>query len=64
MPATVSKGFGETWCLDRRSVILLVPSVVARLDCNVLINPAHPEFSRIQTSLHQLVYWDGRLFGA
>ncbi|RWP49005.1 RES domain-containing protein, partial [Mesorhizobium sp.] len=38
MPATVSKGFGETWCLDRRSVILLVPSVVARLDCNVLIN--------------------------
>jgi RES domain-containing protein len=64
MPATVSKGFGETWCLERRSVILLVPSVVARLDCNVLINPAHPEFSRIQTSLHQPVYWDRRLFGA
>ncbi|PRD43723.1 hypothetical protein C5748_10795 [Phyllobacterium phragmitis] len=63
MPATVTKDFGETWCLDRRSLILLVPSVVARLDRNVLINPAHPEFGAIQTTLHQPVYWDRRLFG-
>lgn len=64
MPATVSKEFGETWCLQRRSAILLVPSVVARLDHNVLINPLHPEFRDIQASLHQPVYWDRRLFGA
>ncbi|APO72107.1 RES domain-containing protein (plasmid) [Rhizobium gallicum] len=32
MPATVSKKFGEQWCLERRSAILLVPSVVARHD--------------------------------
>jgi RES domain-containing protein len=63
MPATVSKSFGEEWCRDRRSVVLLVPSVVARVDSNVLINPAHPEFSRIETSLHEPVYWDRRLFG-
>ncbi|SFL11516.1 hypothetical protein SAMN04488498_13422 [Mesorhizobium albiziae] len=63
MPATVSKEFGETWCFERRSVVLLVPSVVARVDRNVLINPAHPEFSVIQASLHQPVYWDRRLFG-
>ena len=42
MPATVSKAFGERWCAEKRSVILMVPSVVARLDSNVLINPAHP----------------------
>lgn len=64
MPAAVSKKFGEKWCLDRRSLVLLVPSVVARLDLNVLINPAHPEFPRISASLHQPVYWDRRLFGA
>ncbi|SCW64144.1 RES domain-containing protein [Rhizobium mongolense subsp. loessense] len=58
MPATVSKKFGEQWCLERRSTILLVPSVVARLD------PAHPEFPQIRASLHQPVYWDRRLFGA
>jgi RES domain-containing protein len=64
MPATVSKRFGEAWCRERRSLILLVPSVVARLDRNVLINSAHPEFSRLETSLHEPVYWDRRLFGA
>jgi RES domain-containing protein len=63
MPATVSKDFGERWCFDKRSVILIVPSVVARLDSNVLINPAHPEFSAITASLHQPVYWNRRLFG-
>jgi RES domain-containing protein len=64
MPATVSKRFGEDWCRERRSAVLLVPSVVARVDLNVLINPAHPEFPRLETSLHEPVYWDRRLFGA
>jgi RES domain-containing protein len=64
MPATVSKEFGEAWCLERRSVALLVPSVIARVDRNVLINPARPEFSAIEASLHQPVFWDRRLFEA
>ncbi|MGB3834957.1 MAG: RES family NAD+ phosphorylase [Mesorhizobium sp.] len=64
MPAAASKLFGERWCLERRSLVLLVPSVVARLDANVLINPAHGEFRGIETSLHQPVHWDRRLFGA
>lgn len=62
MPATMSKHYGETWCRERRSAILLVPSVVARLDRNILINPAHPEFPQIETSLHEPVFWDRRLF--
>jgi len=64
MPATASREFGEAWCVQRRSLILLVPSVVARLDRNVLINPAHPEFPTIAVSLHRPVYWDRRLFGS
>lgn len=64
LPATVSRDFGERWCAERRSVILLVPSVVARVDENVLINPAHPEFPAIETGLHEPVFWDRRLFGA
>lgn len=64
MPATVSRAFGSAWCIERRSLVLLVPSVVARVDRNVLINPAHPEFSTIEVSLHKPVYWDRRLFGA
>jgi RES domain-containing protein len=63
MPANVSKAFGERWYQEKRSAILLVPSVVARVDNNILINPAHPEFPSITTSLHQPVFWDRRLFG-
>ncbi|MEI5668493.1 RES family NAD+ phosphorylase [Bosea sp. CCNWLW174] len=64
MPATASKEFGAQWCQQRRSAILIVPSVVARLNRNVLINPAHSEFGTITASLHEPVYWDRRLFGS
>lgn len=63
MPATVSKSYGERWVQERRSAILLVPSVIAHVERNVLINPNHPEFGAIEASLHEPVYWDGRLFG-
>ena len=58
----VSQGYGEAWHMSRRSLLLLVPSVVARMELNVLINPEHPEFPRITHSLHQPVWWDRRLF--
>ncbi|GHE62468.1 hypothetical protein GCM10019059_22520 [Camelimonas fluminis] len=61
-PPTVSKAFGDTWSKERRSLILIVPSVVARIDRNILINPAHPDFGKIETGLHVPVYWDQRLF--
>jgi RES domain-containing protein len=43
MPATVSTLFGEKWCGEKRSLILIVPSVVARIERNILINPNHPD---------------------
>ena len=61
---TASRGYGEAWQRSCQSLLLLVPSVVARMELNVLINPEHPEFSRIAYSLHQRVWWDRRLFGA
>ena len=51
-------------CRKTRALILIVPSVVARLDNNILINPAHPEFRSVEASLHQPVFWDRRLFGS
>jgi len=64
MPAVASKTYGERWFQQKRSAILIVPSVVARVDRNVLINPTHPEFRLVEASLHEPVYWDRRLFGA
>lgn len=57
-----SKPYGEAWQQQKRSLLLIVPSVVARLENNILINPEHPEFPQITTSLHQPVWWDQRLF--
>lgn len=59
-----SRSFGREWALTRRSLLLRVPSFVARLDWNWVINPAHPEFGTIETSLPQPVWWDERLFRA
>jgi RES domain-containing protein len=61
---STSKTYGETWQRTRRSAILIVPSIVARVDQNILINPDHPEFALITHSLHYPVWWDARLFGA
>ena len=57
-----SKPFGQTWQQQKRSLLLIVPSVVARLENNLLINPEHPEFRHVTTGLHQPVWWDRRLF--
>lgn len=59
---TVSRRFGERWQIERRSLLLFVPSLVARIERNILINPEHPEFPRIAHDLAQPVWWDARLF--
>jgi RES domain-containing protein len=60
---TVSQTYGSHWVTSQRSLILLAPSVVARMEKNVMINPAHPEFAaKVHVGLHEPVYWDGRLF--
>lgn len=59
-----SKAYGQQWQQQQRSLILIVPSVVARLDKNILINPDHEEFGRVRHTLHCPVWWDRRLFGS
>src|SRR5205807_2177763 len=58
----VSREFGAQWVKAVRSAILFVPSYVARVERNVVINPAHPDAAAIETSLPEPVWWDERLF--
>ena len=60
--SSVSKTFGDNWLKSRRSCILIVPSAIAPVDSNILINESHPQFSAITTSLNQPVVWDRQLF--
>lgn len=57
-----ARAHGVAWHGEGRSAILIVPSVVARMERNILINDAHPGAAAISHGLHQPVWWDQRLF--
>lgn len=58
----VPQAFGAAWQQSRRSLLLLVPSLIAHMERNILLNPDHPEFGQVAYSLHEPVWWDRRLF--
>ncbi len=58
----VSRKYADEWIVSRRSVALIVPSVVAKHDHNIVINQMHPDFSKITTSSPESIQWDDRLF--
>lgn len=60
----VARAFGDAWIRELRTAVLVVPSVVARREGNVLINPRHPDFGNIVASTPEPVVWDARLFAA
>jgi RES domain-containing protein len=55
--------FGDRWLEEKRSAVLLVPSVVTRgRERNVLINPEHRQFAKIKAGKPAQAAWDERLF--
>ena len=58
----VARQFGDKWLAEARSAILLVPSVVARLDFIAVVNPAHPDAKLLKPTDPENVVWDERLF--
>ena len=42
-----TQAFGSAWVQAARSVALRVPSVVVLGEFNYLLNPAHPDFSKL-----------------
>jgi len=59
---SASRAYGDGWLREKRAAVLVVPSVVARAERNVLIHPAHPDFRRITHAPPEPVVWDRRLF--
>lgn len=57
-----SRALGDQWFIEQRSLILLVPSVLARMERNVLIHPFHPDFVKVTHGEAEPVRWDDRLF--
>jgi RES domain-containing protein len=57
-----ARNFGDRWAEERRSAVLLVPSVVTRVERNVLVNQEHPAFALIHANAPSPVLWDARLW--
>jgi RES domain-containing protein len=57
----VLQDFGSQWLMDVRTPVLSVPSAVLAIERNYLINPAHPDASRIRIVQDQAFSFDPRL---
>jgi RES domain-containing protein len=57
-----ARAFGDRWYDQRRTPVLMVPSVVTRVERNILINQEHPDFARIKAGRPLPVRWDRRLW--
>jgi len=55
-------GVGDSFVVDRKAAVLIVPSVLAPSESNWLINPEHPEFARIRVHLPKKFHYDARFF--
>jgi RES domain-containing protein len=54
--------FGDGFVTRGEHCVLLVPSVLAPAENNLLINPAHPEFAKITIDPLQPLLYDPRMF--
>ena len=58
----VCRDLGSGWAASGRSAALRVPSVVVDGDWNVLLNPRHADFSKMQVAALKPFRFDGRMF--
>ncbi len=54
--------FGDEWVEAGESVSLLVPSAAVRGEWNLLLNPAHPDFSKVRFQEPRMFEFDVRMF--
>jgi RES domain-containing protein len=61
MPA--SQAFGDAWAKEARAAVLRVPSIaVNRMESNFVLNPRHPDFSRLRHDPPEPFLFDPRFF--
>jgi RES domain-containing protein len=53
---------GDEFVRRSRAAVLIVPSALAPTECNWLLNPLHPDFSRIRLNPPELFQYDTRFY--
>jgi RES domain-containing protein len=59
---TAAQAFGEEWFLQKRSAVLSVPSAIIRIERSFVLNPLHPDFSKVAISAAAKLDFDPRLW--
>lgn len=60
-PPLASMQVGNQWVKEQRSAVLAVPSVIVPGERNFVLNPMHPQFSKIEIKSAGGFYFDPRL---
>ncbi|HSW48946.1 MAG TPA: RES family NAD+ phosphorylase [Bryobacteraceae bacterium] len=55
-------GFGDAFARELRAAVLVAPSAVSPAEHNLLVNPLHPEFTRIRVLKPEPFRYDTRFF--
>lgn len=53
--------FGDNWVINMESAVLKVPSAIIPEDSNYLLNPGHPDFSKISILTEDSFTFDERI---
>ena len=59
---TSTQAIGDKFISDNKYCVLQIPSVVTQGDYNLLINPNHPDFSKIKIITTEKFPFDKRIF--
>ena len=59
--AAACRAIGDRWAADGRTLVLRVPSAPVPEEWNVLLNPRHPEMSRVRVVAERAFGFDPRL---
>lgn len=57
----VSLDIGEQWAASRASALMIVPSAIVPEECNILVNPLHPDSAKITASKLRKWLYDPRM---
>lgn len=60
-PTAASQSLGDDWVWAAKSPALAVPSVIVPEECNYILNPSHPHFSKVQMGSPVVCSIDPRL---
>ena len=59
---STSQNIGDAWLASRKSALLVVPSIPSPESWNYLLNPLHPDASKLKLDWARAITYDKRLF--